>query len=281
MTARTQFVGLGNQVYKVIRPFASWPSTVKIGIFSKGAVNSEGNLYVCQRADPPILVFDRKGQFIRSIGDGREADSHGIWITPDDRVFVIDRDAHQLLCYSLAGELLLTIGKSERPRFNEPFNHPADVAVASNGAIFVADGYGNRMVHRFSADGKLELSWGGFGTEPGKFMTPHGINILPDGRVLVGDRENNRVQVFDSDGKYLAEWHGFYKPMEIYVDSTKKIYVSDQRPSVTALNEQGEIVGACKPALSMPHGLTGDKDGNLFVIETRNIRDITKLEPVH
>ena len=110
MTAHTQFVGLGNQVYKVIRPFASWPSTVKIGIFSKGAVDFEGNLYVCQRADPPILVFDRKGQFIRSIGDGREADLHGIWITPDDRVFVIDRDAHQLLCYSLAGELLLTIG---------------------------------------------------------------------------------------------------------------------------------------------------------------------------
>ena len=280
MSRSDQFVALGRQVYKVIRPFASWPDTLRIGIFSKGAVDSEGHLYVCQRADPPVIVFDRDGKFIRTIGDGREADSHGIWITSDDRVLVVDRDAHQVLCYSPQGKLLFTIGDSSHPRLNEPFNHPADIAVAPSGDLYVADGYGNRMVHRFSPDGKLKHSWGGFGTGPGKFMTPHGINLLPDRRLLVGDRENNRVQVFDLEGEYLTEWHGFYKPMEIYVDSNNLIYVSDQRPSVTALNDRGEILGSCKPALAMPHGLTGDKDGNIFVIETRNIREITKLEPV-
>jgi DNA-binding beta-propeller fold protein YncE len=275
-----QFVAFGNQRYKVIRPFASWPSTLKIGIFSKGAVDSKGNLYVCQRADPPVIVFDRNGKFLRSIGDGREADSHGIWITPDDRVFLVDRDAHQLLCYSQQGKLLLEIGDSSHPRFNEPFSHPADVAVAPSGDIYVADGYGNTMVHRFSPDGKLKKSWGGCGSEPGQFSTPHGINILSDGRVLVGDRENNRVQVFDPDGKHLTEWRGFYHPMDIYVDRGGLIYVTDQRPRVTALNDRGEIVGSCKPALAVPHGITGDRDGNIFIIETREIREITKLAPV-
>jgi DNA-binding beta-propeller fold protein YncE len=281
MSAPEQFVAFGDQRYKVIRPFASWPATLKIGIFSKGATDSKGNLYVCQRADPPVIVFDRTGNFLRSIGNGREADSHGIWITPDDRVFIVDRDAHQLLCYSPQGKLLFEIGEPARPRFNAPFSHPADVAVAPSGDIYVADGYGNSMVHRFSSDGKLKNSWGGCGAEPGQFSTPHGINVLPDGRVLVGDRENNRVQVFDPDGEFLTEWRGFYHPMDIYVDGSSWIYVTDQRPRVTALNDRGEIFGACKPALAMPHGITGDKDGNIFIIETRNIREITKLEPIN
>ena len=89
-----------------------------------------------------------------------------------------------------------------------------------------------------------------------------------------------RIQVFDLDGAYLTEWHGFYLPMEIHVDRRGMIYVSDQRPSVVALNASGEMVGACKPASYMPHGLAGDKDGNLFIVEGRRILEIVKLEPV-
>jgi NHL repeat len=281
MAPPSQFVAFGEKIYKVVRPFATWPSTLRIGIFSSGAVDSEGNLYVCQRADPPIIVFDRDGKFVRSIGDGREADCHGMWITPDNRVYVVDRDAHQVLCYSPEGQLIQTIGDSARPRFNAPFSHPADVAVAASGDIYVADGYGNTVVHRLSSKGELKKTWGGFGTGPGKFMTPHGINISADGRLLVGDRENNRVQIFDLEGNYQSELRGLHKPMAIYIDSKGTIYVTDQRPRVTAFDQNGEITGACKPALSMPHGITGDKDGNIYIIETRNIRDITKLEPAN
>lgn len=275
-----KYVAFGNQIYKVVKPFASWPREVKAESFSKCAVDSKGNLYICQRADPPIIVFDPNGKFVRTIGDGRDADSHGIRITPDDRVLLVDRDAHQLLCYAPDGKVLFTLGESNRPRFQAPFNHPTDVAVGQQGDIYVADGYGNTMVHRFSADGKLKKSWGGSGTGPGQFTTPHGINVLPDGRLLVGDRENDRIQVFDPEGTYLTEWHGFYHPMDIHVDGRGLIYVTDQRPRVTAVNDRGEIVGACKPNIDMPHGITGDKSGNLYIVGTRKLTWITKLAPV-
>ena len=258
-----KYVALGNQIYKVVNPFPQWPSEVKPDIFSKCAVDSSGNLHICQRADPPVIVFDSAGRFVRTIGAGRAADGHGIRITPDNRVLVVDRDAHQLLCYAPDGKLLFTLGESNRPRFQAPFSHPTDVAVGPNGDIYVADGYGNMMVHRFSADGRLKQSWGGYGARPGQFTTPHGINFLPDGRLLVGDRENNRIQVFDADGIYLTEWRGFYHPMDIHVDAGGLTYVTDQCPRVIALNAQGEIVGACKPTVEMPHGISGDREGNL------------------
>src|SRR6516165_7363093 len=139
MSTIDQFVAFGDERYKVRRPFASWPAGLKIGVFSKGTTDSKGNLYVCQRADPPILVFDRDGKFDRSMGNGREMDSHGIWITPDDRLFVVDRDSHQLICFSPQGKQLFAIGEPNRPRFNAPFSHPTDIVVVPGGDIYVAD----------------------------------------------------------------------------------------------------------------------------------------------
>jgi peptidylglycine monooxygenase len=98
--------------------------------------------------------------------------------------------------------------------------------------------------------------------------------------VLVGDRENNRVQVFDADGTYLSEWGGFYHPMDIHVDRAReRIYVSDQIPRVHALTPNGRTVGACKPVIAQGHGMTGDAEGNLYMVETR-VPVITKLVPI-
>lgn len=278
--APDRYVAFAGQTYKVHRSFLSWPETLRIGTSSKGAIDSVGNLHICQRADPPIIVFDPKGKFTHSIGDGRDADSHGIWITRDDRILLVDRDAHQIVCYSKDGKQLFTIGEPDRPRFNAPFNHPTDIVEAPNGDLYVADGYANTVTHRFSADGKHKKTWGGFGTGPGQFTTPHGINALPDGRILVGDRENDRVQVFDPDGNYLTEWHGFYHPMDIHLAQDGLIYVSDQRPRITILDQSGKIVGASQPAIHLPHGITSDRDGNIYIIELTDVRDVTKLVAV-
>jgi peptidylglycine monooxygenase len=165
-------------------------------------------------------------------------------------------------------DLLFTIGQRHHPRYQAPFNHPTDVAIAPNGDLYVSDGYGNSMVHWFSPDGGLRRSWGGPGGAPGKFTTPHGIWVLSDGRVLVGDRENNRIQVFTGEGEYLTEWVDHYKPMDIYVDSAGRIHVVDQIPRLTVLKDDGAVIGRCMPVPREGHGISGDAEGNLFIVET-------------
>jgi DNA-binding beta-propeller fold protein YncE len=280
MNKATLHVGFGERVYRVERPFGSFPSNIRIGMISKCAVDAEGYLFICQRADPPVVAFDRNGSFVRAFGNGLISDSHGISVTPDQRILVVDRDGHQVLCFSREGTFLFSLG-DRKPHFQAPFNHPTDAVQAPNGEIYVADGYGNTMVHRFSPQGTLNRSWGTPGSGPGQFTTPHGIKALPDGRILVGDRENNRVQVFDADGAYLAEWQGFYHPMEIHVDAGRDlVYVSDQIPRVHALSLEGRLVGACKPVVAQGHGMSGDIDGNLYFVETQ-LKVITKLIPLN
>lgn len=273
-------VSLGPRRYRIERPWGRLPGHLRFRDISKLAVDSRGNLYVLQRSDPPLLVFDPAGDFLRSLGENEIADGHGIFITPDDRIFVVDRDAHQVLVFDTSGRVIGSLGQRHRPRFGEPFNHPTDAAVAPNGDVYVADGYGNTMVHRFSHDGRLIRSWGGRGSGPGRFTTPHGIWVLRDGRVLVGDRENDRVQIFSSDGRYEGEWADFYRPMDIYVDAGGLIYVTEQIPRLTVVRDDGSIVGSCKPCPTNNHGIRGDDRGNLYLIERRKT-ELTRLVPIN
>ncbi len=273
------FAVLGEQRYRIDRSWTRWPEHIPMGVVSKCAVDAEGDLHVCQRRDPPVLVFDREGNFVRSWGDGLIADPHGIASDPGGRILVVDRDAHQVLVFDRHGGFLFALGERHRPRTQAPFNHPTDVAVGAAGDLYVSDGYGNTMVHQFAPDGALKRSWGGRGSGPGEFVTPHGIGVLGDGRVLVGDRENNRIQAFSPDGDYLSEFGPFYKPMDIHIDSGDRIYVSDQVPRLTMLTADGEIVGSCKPVAVMPHGVSGDAEGTLYFVETHT-RVITRMVPV-
>ena len=163
----------------------------------------------------------------------RIVDGHGIYVSPDDRVFVVDRDAHQILIFDTAGQILQTLGIRNSPKSGEPFNHPTDVAVAPDGEIYASDGYGNSRVHRFTAEGQLQMSWGNPGAAAGEFTTPHAVWIDAENRVLVADRENNRVQVFDREGTYLTEWHDLYHPMDICGYINGSVLVTDQVPRLS------------------------------------------------
>jgi peptidylglycine monooxygenase len=261
-------VALGERRYRVERHWGTLPKGMRLGRISKIAASPGGEVYVFQRIDPPVVVFDREGRHLRSWGQGMIADGHGIIVTDDERVLLVDRGGHQVMAFTPEGELLFTIGQRHHPRYQAPFNHPTDVAIAPNGDLYVSDGYGNSMVHWFSPDGGLRRSWGGPGGAPGKFTTPHGIWVLSDGRVLVGDRENNRIQVFTGEGEYLTEWVDHYKPMDIYVDSAGRIHVVDQIPRLTVLKDDGAVIGRCMPVPREGHGISGDAEGNLFIVET-------------
>lgn len=273
------YVSIDSSRYRVDRPWGQLLQGVALESPGHVAVDSFGNVYVCQRSNPPVIVFAPNGEYLHSWGAGEISDAHGIFITPDDRVWLVDRDAHQVLCFDSNGSLIQTIGKRHHPRFQEPFNHPAGVAQAPSGDIFVADGYANSCVHRFSPDGVHTHTWGNPGRWPGDFRTPHAVWIDHDGRVLVVDRDNDRVQVFSQEGDYITEWIDFVRPMDIYQDQAGRIYVTDQVPRLSILSPDGELIGRCRPILNSAHSVYGDSSGNIYLAELAPQNRITRLTP--
>jgi DNA-binding beta-propeller fold protein YncE len=108
-----------------------------------------------------------------------------------------------------------------------PFNFPTNLAISPNGDLYVADGYGNARIHRFSPDGTLLMSWGEPGSGPGQFHVPHGIAIDRHGTIYVADRENSRIQLFTAEGKFLTEWTDIARPCQVFIDDTSCVYVAE------------------------------------------------------
>jgi DNA-binding beta-propeller fold protein YncE len=269
---------LGDRRYAIHRQWAKLPAGQSFGFLSDLMVDGDGRVHVAQRGtDRPVLVFERDGKLAGSWGEGMLADPHYINAGVDGSILVADRDAHQILRFSKDGTLLQALGKRHFPSLDAPFNHPTAAAQAPDGEVYVADGYGNSSVHRFAADGALLATWGGPGSGPGAFTTPHAVAIDGRGRVLVGDRENNRVQLFDRDGLFLEAWGDFYNPMQIWIDDRGLVFVTDQIPRISLLSADGKLIGRCRGAINGAHGLSGDAEGNLYLAELPP-QFVTKLE---
>src|SRR5262249_23324119 len=151
---------------------------------------------------------------------------HGLFIGPEDTIYCTDDLDHTIRKFTPDGRLLMTLGTSGKAsdtgatsmdfrtivRAGPPFHYPTNRANAADRALYVSDRYANPRVHKFSPDGRLLLSWGEPGRGPGQFHLPHGIAVDRQGVVYVADRENSRVQLFTSDGKYLSEWTEIARP---------------------------------------------------------------------
>jgi DNA-binding beta-propeller fold protein YncE len=273
-------VRLGTQLYRIERPFGRVPLGHSLHEVSQVAVDSAGRVLVFRRADPPVLVFSPAGDLLHEWGAGRFHDPHGIAVTPDDRVLLVDRDAHFVSVCTVEGEELLRLGTAHRPRDGAPFNHPSDAAVDAGGRIWVADGYGNARLHVFDREGRHLESFGAPGHGPGEFGTPHGIWVDRQGRVLVADRENHRVQVLDAQGRFLAEWRDLYKPMDIWEDAEGGILVTDQISRLSRFTPDGGLAGRCRAAIIYAHGVWGDAAGAIYLAELPPIDRIAKLVPI-
>jgi DNA-binding beta-propeller fold protein YncE len=211
------------------------------------AVDSSDRVYLFTRHDSRVMVYDRDGSFITSWGEGVFTNPHGLTVAPDGSIYCVDNGDHTVKHFTSDGELLNTIGQPGRPsdtgrrygtsfvvqrvetveRAAGPFNGCTNLAVAPNGDLYVADGYGNCRIHRFSADGELLESWGEIGVGPGEFHLPHGIAIGPDSRVYVCDRENDRLQIFGLHGEYCCEWTNVQRPDNIVFDGSGYAYVAE------------------------------------------------------
>ena len=269
-------VAMNGRSYAVERPWGELPDGIELVAISQIAVDSKGHVYAFQRGEPPVLVFAPDGTFHTAWGAGEVADAHGIFIDARDRVFLVDRDAHEIQIRDREGGRLGTLGERHVPHFQAPFNHPTDVALAADGEIYVADGYGNAAVHRFAADGRHLATWGTPGHGPGEFTTPHAVWVDSRDRVLVADRENDRVQLFDREGTYLDSWGDFYHPMDIAEDDQGNILVSDQIPRLSLLASDGRLIGRARAVWNGAHGVACNARGDIFLAENRPSR-ITKL----
>src|SRR5271168_3996907 len=112
----------------------------------------------------------------------------------------------------------------------EPFHRCTHTALSPKGEIYVSDGYGNARVHKYTPDGKLLKSWGEPGSDPGQFNIVHNISTDADGWVYVADRENHRVQVFDGNGKYEAQWNNLHRPCALCRSPQGLFYIGELGP---------------------------------------------------
>ncbi|RPI49227.1 MAG: hypothetical protein EHM55_24170 [Acidobacteria bacterium] len=218
--------------YQVVENWAQFPEGITGWGGATGVdIDPKGNIYVFHRNEAmPIMAFDRNGKFLRAWGQGMFKTTHFLRTDHEGNVWVTDRGDHQVFKFSPEGKLLMTLGRKGVVGDNESrdaFNGVADLVIARNGDIFIADGEStNTRVVKYSKDGKFVTWWGGLGTEPGKFDEPHSIAIDAQGRLYVGDRRNKRVQVFDQSGKFLQQWTHLGTPWGVFVKGDR-LYVVD------------------------------------------------------
>ena len=238
--------------YRTIENWAKLPAGRRWGQTPQVDIDRDGSsIWVIERCgantcmgrpEAPILHFDASGKLLKSFGAGMFVFPHGIFIDKDDNVWATDADGkdgkgHQVFKFSSDGKLLMTLGKAGvAGTSSDTFNRPSDVAVASNGDIFVADGHGgdsNARIVKFSKDGKFIKTWGKKGAAPGEFDWPHSLTFDSRGRLFVADRANNRVQIFDQDGRFLEQWKQFGRPAGVFIDKNDILYVADSDSNAT------------------------------------------------
>ncbi len=206
----------------------------------------DGNVWVGERCGEntcvghddldTILLFSKDGTLIRSFGAGLIVWPHGMHVDSDGNVWVADARGeggrgHQVHKFSPEGELLMSLGKAGVAGGGpDAFNQPSDVLVAPDGSIFVADGHGagdsNRIV-KLAADGTFIKEWGETGQADGQFRDPHALAMDSQGRLFVGDRKNNRLQIFTQDGEHLDTWTQFGRPSGLFIDGNDILYSAD------------------------------------------------------
>lgn len=277
-----------------------WPEVAAV------ATDSRDRVFVFNRGEHPVMIFDRDGSFVAAWGEGLFKRPHGIAIGPDDSVYCTDDLDHTVRKYTPEGRLLLTLGTSGQAsdtgaasmdyrnirRAGPPFHYPTNLALAADGTMFITDGYGNARVHVFSPEGALLRSWGEPGSGPGQFQLPHGIAVDERGTVYVADRENSRIQLFTDAGAYVTEWTDVARPCQIHIDRVGDAYVAELgwraglwpgmnaptpdatggRVSVfragTLLTRRGGGQDPCAPGdFFAPHGICVDSHGDVYVAE--------------
>ena len=266
--------------YRVAPDFLRVPPRWVPGEASGVAADSKGHLWVFQRASPMLSEFDGQGRYLRSLPDALFQHPHGLRIDADDNLWTTDDGNHLVLKLSPAGKVLLVLGRrGQGAEATWLFNKPTDVAFASNGDVYVADGYGNSRIVRLDRHGNFIQTWGRYGSGAGEFNLPHSIVIDRRDKVYVGDRENRRIQVFDREGKFIEQWTDVGYPYGLVLTPDDHLLMADGGyDRVVELDGTGRIVGAIGSPGHAPgqfawaHFLALTRDRKLIVADVLNWR---------
>jgi DNA-binding beta-propeller fold protein YncE len=266
--------------YRVVPDFFKAPEAMTVGEASGVALDSQGHIWLFQRAKPMLSEYDASGKYLRSIGDGLFTHPHGLRIDAEDNLWTTDDGSHIVLKLSPAGRVLLVLGRKDVAAESDwLFNQPTDVAFGKHGEVYVADGYGNSRIVEFDHSGNFIRAWGKYGSGPGEFNLPHSVVVDADGQVYVGDRENKRIQIFDAAGHYLKEWNDIGYPYGLYITPDQNVWMIDGGyDRIVELDHNGKIIGALgEPGrapgqLAWGHFLAIGKDGRIYAAEVLNWR---------
>ena len=245
------------------------------GVTPAVATDSQDRVFIARRKPPAILVYDRDGNYLTEWGGQLLKSPHSVWIDGQDLIYIADADDHTVRKFDTNGRLLQTLGTpGQTGEPGQPFNRPTWAALAPSGDLYVSDGYGQFCIHRFSADGTLLHSWGEEGDAPGQFALPHGLRVDRRGRVLVLDRTNMRLQVFDADGAYIEEWPDLAAPNDLFIDQDDNVFIAEGDYRISVFNLDGQLLArwgehgdAPGQFANGPHGLWLDSHGDLYVGE--------------
>ncbi len=307
--AAAMTLGSSDHEYEVHHDWAKMPASVQLG-YTHGVVEDAlGRIFIHNRSKDAVAIFDADGKFIRSWGARFEKGAHGLQLVKEgasEFLFLSDPEGHEVVKTTLDGEELLRIGvPTESGVYPDPATFkPTNTAVAPNGDIYVADGYGLSYIHRYNKKGEYISTWGGKGAEAGKMNCPHGIWIDErDGKptVLVADRANIRLQMFSLEGRHLGfVTENLRHPCHFDVRG-EELLIPDLHGRVTIFNGRNELVVHLGdypdvwkqkgyPNLPQdlrlpgkfisPHAACWDHSGNIYVVEWVSDGRITKLRKV-
>jgi hypothetical protein len=289
-------LGEGDYRYRVEEGWGKLPDSFTFDEVGGIGVDRNDNVYVFNRGEHPMIVFDRGGNFLRSWGEGLFPRAHGVHMAPDDTIFCTDDGAHCVRKCTLDGKVLMTLGTPGKPapfQSGQPFCRCTHTALSPKGEIYVSDGYGNSQVHRYTPDGKYISSWGKAGVGEGEFNLPHNIHCDADGWVYVADRENSRIQVFDGNGKFEAAWNNVvHRPSGLFMTGGacplcfvgevgpylgSHLGFPNLGPRISILSSTGKLLtrlgfekdaaGQAPGQFMSPHGLAVDSRGDIYVGE--------------
>jgi DNA-binding beta-propeller fold protein YncE len=295
--------GVGQEPYKLVEWPA--PATSVAGFSapwnliqaSSVAIGPRGNVLVLHRGAHPVLEFDSAGKLVRSWGDGMISEgkvagipknnwapdrsrysavygpagctacgAHSVRVDPQGSIWIVDAAAHVIYKTNQDGKEIMRLGtKGTSGASRSTFNLPTDVAFASNGDLYVTDGYGGARVVKFSRDGTYLLEWGRRGTGPGEFGLPHNVVVDSQGQVYVADRDNQRIQIFDASGKFLSEWSGTGGVSGLAMTGDGRIVTG-----AVVRDLKGNVV-AKLPDAAPAHGAAVDAAGNIYLAQLTGV----------